>query len=38
MINQIKNLEAIVVDDFDKIYTSKNIHFNSIQHEKSYSR
>jgi FAD:protein FMN transferase len=38
MINQIKNLEAIVVDDFDKIYTSKNIHFNSVQHEKSYSR
>jgi FAD:protein FMN transferase len=28
MINQIKGVEAIVVDDYDKIYTSKNIHFN----------
>jgi FAD:protein FMN transferase len=36
MINQIKNLEAVVVDDHDKIYTTKNIHFNSIKHEKSY--
>jgi thiamine biosynthesis lipoprotein len=34
MINQINNLEAIVIDDKDKIYTSKNIHFKSIQHEK----
>ena len=37
MVNQIKNLEAILIDDEDKIYTSKNIHFKSIQHEKSYS-
>jgi FAD:protein FMN transferase len=28
MINQIKDIEAIVVDDHDKIFTSKNIHFN----------
>ncbi|MFI5153767.1 MAG: FAD:protein FMN transferase [Chitinophagales bacterium] len=28
MINQIKDIEAIVVDDHDVIYTSKNIHFN----------
>ena len=28
MINQIKNIEAIVIDDDDIIYTSKNIHFN----------
>ena len=28
MINQINNLEAIVVDDNDRVYTSKNIHFN----------
>ncbi|MFP5040920.1 FAD:protein FMN transferase [Parasediminibacterium sp. JCM 36343] len=28
MINQIKNIEAIVIDDNNKIYTSKNIHFN----------
>jgi FAD:protein FMN transferase len=28
MINQIKGLEAIVIDDHDKIYKSKNIHFN----------
>ncbi len=28
MINQIKGVEAIVVDDYDKIYASKNIHFN----------
>jgi FAD:protein FMN transferase len=26
MINQIKDIEAIVVDDEDRIYTSKNIH------------
>lgn len=26
MINQIKNIEAIIIDDHDKIYTSKNIH------------
>jgi thiamine biosynthesis lipoprotein len=28
MINQMKGIEAIVVDDSDIIYTSKNIHFN----------
>jgi FAD:protein FMN transferase len=28
MINQIKDIEAIVVDDDDKIFTSQNIHFN----------
>jgi thiamine biosynthesis lipoprotein len=28
MINQIKDIEAIIVDDHDKIYTSDNIHFN----------
>jgi len=28
MINQIKDIEAIVVDDQDKIFTSQNIHFN----------
>jgi len=28
MINQIKDIEAIVVDDRDIVYTSKNIHFN----------
>ena len=28
MINQMKDIEAIVVDDHDVIYTSKNIHFN----------
>ncbi len=28
MINQIKDIEAIVVDDKDVVYTSKNIHFN----------
>jgi thiamine biosynthesis lipoprotein len=27
MINQIKNIEAIIIDDNDVIYTSKNIHF-----------
>jgi len=27
MINQIKNIEAIVIDDDNKIYSSKNIHF-----------
>lgn len=37
MVNQINNLEAIVIDDHDNIYTTKNIHFKSIQHEKSYS-
>jgi FAD:protein FMN transferase len=36
MVNQIKDLEAIVVDDNDKMYTSKNIHFKSYHHEKSY--
>ena len=34
MINQIKGLEAIVIDDYDKIYTSKNIHFNKQYYEK----
>lgn len=28
MINQIHDIEAIVVDDDNKIFTSKNIHFN----------
>jgi len=28
MINQINDIEAIVVDDDDKIFTSQNIHFN----------
>jgi FAD:protein FMN transferase len=28
MINQMKGVEAIVVNDYDKIYTSDNIHFN----------
>ncbi|MDP9041986.1 MAG: FAD:protein FMN transferase, partial [Bacteroidota bacterium] len=28
MVNQMKAIEAIVVDDNDKIYTSNNIHFN----------
>jgi FAD:protein FMN transferase len=28
MINQINDMEAIVVDDNDTIYTSRNIHFN----------
>ena len=28
MINQINDIEAIVVDDDDKIFTSHNIHFN----------
>jgi thiamine biosynthesis lipoprotein len=28
MINQIRDIEAIVVDDQDRIFTSKNIHFN----------
>ena len=28
MINQIKNIEAIIIDDNNKIFTSKNIHFN----------
>jgi thiamine biosynthesis lipoprotein len=28
MINQMEGIEAIVVDDHDFIYTSKNIHFN----------
>jgi len=26
LINQMKNIEAIIIDDDDKIYTSKNIH------------
>jgi thiamine biosynthesis lipoprotein len=25
MINQIKNIEAIIIDDDDRLYTSKNI-------------
>ena len=28
MIDQIRDMEAIVIDDNDKIYTSKNIHFH----------
>jgi len=28
MINQIKNIEAIIIDDNDIIYTSNNIHFS----------
>jgi FAD:protein FMN transferase len=28
MINQIKDIEVIIVDDHDKIHTSNNIHFN----------
>jgi FAD:protein FMN transferase len=28
MINQMKGIEAIVIDDYDKIYTSDNIRFN----------
>ncbi len=28
MINQMKDIEAIIIDDEDKIYTSNNIHFN----------
>ncbi|MBZ5858713.1 FAD:protein FMN transferase [Flavihumibacter profundi] len=27
MINQLKNIEAIIIDDNDKIYTSGNLHF-----------
>ncbi len=27
MINQIKDMEAIIIDDNDIIYTSKNLHF-----------
>jgi thiamine biosynthesis lipoprotein len=37
MVNQINDLEAIVVDDHHKIFTSKNIHFKLYQHEKTYS-
>jgi len=29
MINQIKNIEAIIIDDNNKIYTSKNININA---------
>jgi len=25
LINQMKNIEAIIIDDDDKLYTSKNI-------------
>jgi thiamine biosynthesis lipoprotein len=28
MINQIKDIESIIIDDYDKIYYSKNIHFS----------
>lgn len=28
MINQMKDIEAIIVDDDDKIYTSGNIHLS----------
>jgi thiamine biosynthesis lipoprotein len=28
MINQMKGIEAIVIDDYDKIYKSDNIRFN----------
>lgn len=28
MINQMKGIEAIIVDDYDKVYASDNIHFN----------
>ncbi len=28
MINQMKDIEAIIIDDDDKIYKSRNIHFN----------
>lgn len=28
MINQMKGIEAIIVDDYDKVYASNNIHFN----------
>jgi thiamine biosynthesis lipoprotein len=28
MINQMKGIEAIIVDDNDKVYASGNIHFN----------
>ncbi|MBS1667157.1 MAG: FAD:protein FMN transferase [Bacteroidetes bacterium] len=28
MVNQIKDMEAIIIDDDDKIYKSDNIHFN----------
>jgi thiamine biosynthesis lipoprotein len=28
MINQMKGIEAIIVDDYDKVYASGNIHFN----------
>jgi len=28
MINQVNNIEAIIIDDNNKVYSSKNIHFN----------
>jgi thiamine biosynthesis lipoprotein len=28
MINQMKDIEAIIIDDFDKIHHSNNIRFN----------
>ena len=27
MVNQIKNMEAILIDDHDRIFTTKNLHF-----------
>jgi len=29
MINQMKNIEAVIIDDNNKIYTSKNIKINT---------
>jgi thiamine biosynthesis lipoprotein len=28
MINQLKDMEAVIIDDSDKVYASKNIHFS----------
>ncbi len=28
LINQMKDIEAVIIDDHDKLYTSKNIHLN----------
>lgn len=28
LVNQIKNLDCIIIDDYDKIYTTKNIHLS----------
>jgi thiamine biosynthesis lipoprotein len=30
MINQIKDMEAILVDDFDRVYASRNIRFTKM--------